>query len=240
MVAALSGVIIVLFANRSILRPEIFDMVLVILGSALLLVIGFGFLKPAIDTKLEKKKALIDKLKSCESRIKWTTDDRVKKDEWSYSPDVAYLQFRPELNQEIREYVDRYQRCADLFFACKYVISSEIKKYAIVWLPKTHEKFPLDKVIMDKTEIIHRLINGEKVAKRWIEENFPEIHNNIIKSLQEPEEALDRFFLDLNKEASNNSVLNRFRAEKKNLVELTQSIQESLNREIERLGRWRI
>lgn len=225
-VGALSAVIIALFAALGILPSKIFYSVVILLSISLLIAVSFGFLKPIIDKKLGKKKALVGQLKSCKSHVEWAID-RIKKDEWEYPPDIPHLNFCPELNRKVIEFVESYQRCADLFIACKYAIRSESEKCAEASVPNTHKSRHLDKMITKKSEFVIQFVNGKKVIKNWIEENFPGIHENIIQNLEESESALDRFFLDLNRMLKNNRVLNRFRKEKKNLIELAEIIQKS-------------
>lgn len=237
-VGALCTVIIVLFANRSNLPDEIFYMLVVTLSIAVLLVVALGFVKPLVGRSLSRRRQSIDRLKACRSQVEWTTDNRVEKDEWSYSPDVSYVEFSPQLNKEVVRYVDTYGSCADLFLACRYAIESESRSYAIAWLPKTHQKYPLDRMIMDKEVFVKRLANGDKVTKQWIEENFPGVYKNIITNLEEPEDAVSNFFLELNRALGANKVLNRFRVEKRKLIEMRETVKATVDSEVHRLSRW--
>ena len=236
-IAAISTVIIVLISNSRLLPSEIFYASVVVLCSALLLVTGFGFVKPSVDKRLATRDALVAQLKSCKSNIEWTIENRVERDDWSQSPNPQYVSFLVELQEEVGEYVERYQRCADLFLACEYVIASESVKWAMFCLPTTQEKYHLDKLIMSKTDFLCQLVNGKEPTKRWIEEKSPGTRKDIVNRLAEPEDALNVFFYELDRALGQNKVMTRFRTEKHQLIEFAEVIKEDIEREIERLGR---
>ena len=233
-VAPISGVIITLITIKSYLPFELFCGLLTLLASAIFITVSFVFLKPSYDRRVEQKKVKIMKLESCKSSIRMTTNYRVKKDDWKYSPDVAYTEFHPELDARIRRFVDDYLRCSDLFSACEYAIRHVIRDKAVSRLPKTNNITPLDGLLMRKEEMVTQLVNGRSLTESWIKENHPEIHKELIERLADPQTDLNTFFYELNKMLENNKVLVRFRKEKEELIKLSESIQGSLDEEIKK------
>jgi hypothetical protein len=228
---------ITLFANSKTLPTEVFYVTVILLSGSFLLVIGFGFLKPSIDSRRSRRDAIVTLLESCKSTIGWVTEQKAERDEWQYSPNIPRVGFLAELATKVEEYVERYQRCGDLFLACECVITSEIIKWAISCVPKTQEKFPLDKLMTGKTDILCQLVNGKEPTKRWIEEKSPNTRKDIVSHLEEPEDALNIFFYELDNTLGQNKVVTRFRTEKQQLIQFAEVIKRDIDSEVERLSR---
>ncbi len=233
-VASISAIIIALIAIRSYLPLELLYGLLILLASAILITVGFGFLKPFYDRWVEQKKTKIMKLEACKSSIGMTTNDKVKKDGWKYHPDITYVEFHPELDARARRFVDDYLRCSDLFLACEYAIKWAIRDRAVFRLPKTNNITPLDGLLMRREGIVAQLVNGRSLTESWIKDNYPDIHIELFERLADPPADVSIFFYELNKMLENNKVLVRFRKEKEELIRLSESIQEGLDGEIKK------
>jgi len=233
-VASISAIIIALIAIRSHLPLELLYDLLILLASAILITVGFGFLKPYYDRLVERRKVKVRKLEACKSSIGMTINNRVKKDGWKYDPDVTYVEFHPELDTRVRRFVDDYLRCSDLFLACEYAIKWAIRDRAVLRLPKTNNVTPLDGLLMRKEGMVTQLVNGQGLTENWIKENHPEIHKEMLERLADPPADVSIFFHELNTMLENNKVLVRFRKEKEELIRLSESIQESLDEEIKK------
>lgn len=234
-VASISAVIIALITIRSILPLDLLYGLLILLASAILITVGFGFLKPFYDRWVEWKKVKARKLESCKSSIRMATDDYVKNDKWDYHPNVSHVEFHPESDARVRKFVDDYLRCSDLFRACQDVIRCAIRDRAEFRRPKTNKTTRMDGLLMQRSEVPTRPVNGLDLTENWIKENYPEIHKSIHERLEDQESDLDAFFYELNRMLDNNKVLVRFRKEKEELIRLSESIQESLDEEIDRV-----
>jgi hypothetical protein len=92
----------------------------------------------------------------------------------------------------------------------------------------------MDGLLMQRSEVPTRLVNGLNLTENWIKENYPEIHKAIREHLEDQESDLNTFFYELNKMVENNKVLVRFRKEKEELIRLSESIQKSLDEEIKK------
>jgi len=233
-VASISAVIIALITIRSYLPLELLYGLLILLASAILITVGFGFLKPYYDRWVERRKAKIRRLEGCKSSIGMATDDYVKNDKWDYHPNVSYVEFHPELNERVREFVDDYLRCSDLFRSCQDTIRCAIRDRAEFRVPKTNKTTRMDMLLMQRSEVPTRLVNRLNLTENWIKENYPEIHKIIREHLEDQESDLNTFFYELNKMTENNKVLVRFRKEKEELIRQSESIQESLDEEIKK------
>jgi len=233
-VASISGVIITLITIGSYLPSTVLYSLVIVLTIALLIAVGFGFLKPYYDRWVKRRKVKVRRLEGCKSSIRMATEDYVKNDKWDYHPNVSYVEFHPELDERVREFVDDYLRCSDLFRACQDTIRCAIRDRAEFRAPKTNKTTRMDMLLMQRSEVPTRLVNRLNLTENWIKENYPEIHKSIREHLEDQESDLDTFFYELNRMLENNKVLSRFRKEKEKLIRLSESIQESLDEEIKK------
>ena len=84
--------------------------------------------------------------------------------------------------------------------------------------------------MMTPRRILRGLLrNGKEVTKRWIEKEYPRgLYEDIMRNLKDKETRLDHFFLRLNSTFQKDTVLERLRKEKANLIELGNEILNEL------------
>jgi hypothetical protein len=174
---------------------------------------------------------------TCYKEIEWNIENVVQKNQFDAAAQIPFITpfTSSEFIRKIEEYVENYQKCQDWFQACKETIELVLSKMTKSMLPKTLEKCDLIGFI-GRDECIHRFVNGERVTKHWIEENFPNQFAEIIRNLQETETQLDLFFRELNIYLENNKILTRFRQEKKELIEYGTELMKELGNELQLLS----
>ena len=172
---------------------------------------------------------------ACRNSIDYNIRNLVLPNEFEkYPADVSTQGIPQEFSVKAKEYIENYQRLQDWLGASKLAVKYEIETHVKSDLPTTRKEYHLDSVI-EGDHILPFFIRGQRINKRWIEENHPKIYKDILKHLKEEETALDIFFLNLNRDLENNNILKRFRKEKKRLIQFGKKLMEDLDREIQRL-----
>ena len=196
------------------------------------------YLERRRQKRSEKEKELRSKIQrhiSCRNSIDYSIRNRVLTNELDkYPADIFFQSIPQEFSTKAREYMKNYQRLQDWLRASRLAVRYEIETRVRSDLPTTRKEYHLD-TVLESDHIMPFFIRGQRVNKRWIEENYPKIYKEIIKHLKEEETTLDTFFLNLNRDLENNTILKRFRKEKKELIDLGKKLMEDLDREIPRL-----
>lgn len=180
--------------------------------------------------ELKNRKGLLD---SCIWYIE-TTLEYLKRDSFG---GVSKEALKPPLEYEkrINEYEKSLTLCKDLFLACKYVVKVTVEEQTRIILPKTLAKIPELEDKLQKDDFLKRYVNEKEVTKSWMEEQKTKLYRFITRNLQEEEIELNTLFSELNGLFRDNSVMERYRKEKQELIECGQRIIKDLKRESEDL-----
>jgi hypothetical protein len=218
-----------------------------IFGALLVAILGYvstGILAPLTRDYLEKRKAkrLVEKEKleskvdcyqKCVNQIEFCTKDAL--DDFKHGHGFYREYLSEEAKKKVDDFNDYYELCSDLLRAVEYVIPQIIQMLIKSELPETAKTgYALDDALQEY-ELKKCYIAGEKVSVTWLKENKPRLLDNIRKNLKDSESQLDTFFISLNGEFKNNSVLNRYRKEKKKLTEFGNQIINDLKSELKSL-----
>jgi hypothetical protein len=147
---------------------------------------------------------------------------------------------KPEIFKRLQEQVQKLNEECKLYNALhegsecliKTVVEEKVKKE----FPKTL-KLPraLDEHLLADF-LMCRYFDGEKITESWLKDVHPMAFKNIAKDTHESErDKLDILFHELNKIFRENSVLQLYRKEKKELIEQSEKILRNLEREINSL-----
>lgn len=151
-----------------------------------------------------------------------------------YSADISTQNIPQQFSVRAKEYIEKYRRLTDWLKASRLAVRFATETLAKSELPTTKQEYALD-LVLQGDRIMPMFIEGQEVNKRWIEANHPKIYKDILKHLKEEETTLDMFFLRLNNNIKNDSILKRFRKEKKELIDFGSKLMEDLDLEIQRL-----
>lgn len=140
-----------------------------------------------------------------------------------------------DFEERIEKYNEIFDRCVDWKKACKDVITIHLHELSRKHLPKTCKEYDLVS-LLNVDNLTQRYLNGEEVTKRWIEKEYPTgLYEVLMENLKDKETKLDLFFLNLNETFEKNEVLERFKNEKKTLIELGHAILKDLKEEEKKL-----
>lgn len=140
-----------------------------------------------------------------------------------------------DLKKRIQKWNEIYERCGDWKVASESEIIVRLQELSQKNLRTTFKDYPDLLGALNSDGFRSRYFEGEEVTKLWIEQNNPTLHETIMDHLKGKKAKLGMFFLNLNATFKENRVLNRFRREKKELIELGQQIIEDLKIEEEKL-----
>jgi len=124
-----------------------------------------------------------------------------------------------------------FHALSDWLTACKNAIELSLNEIAKEELPATVKEYNFVQLLQEE-DIMRRFLFGEEVTKRWIEKTYPSLFYELMKKLKESEKKLDKFFIQINNAFKKHRILERFRKEKKNLIELGKEIIKDCNEEI--------
>lgn len=148
----------------------------------------------------------------------------------------AYPQGLPsELVKRMRKWNETYERCGDWKVAGESIITIQLQELSLEYLPLTCKDYPDLRTSLSSDDFKKRYFEGVEVSKRWIEKTYPSFYEDIKEHLKDKEAKLDHFFLKLNEAFLKDRLLNRFRKEKKELIELGQLIVEDMKTEEEKI-----
>jgi hypothetical protein len=154
-------------------------------------------------------------------------------------PLISLITIQPNLSMElqgkVKEFKEHYELCRDLHIAAEYVIPQIIQGIIKSDLPETFKTGYDLASYLKASKLIKRYINGEEVNVTWLKNNEPQLLAGILANLKDSETQLDMFFLSLNNSFKSIAVLNRYRIEKKKLVEFGEQIIDYLKSELKSL-----
>lgn len=214
-------------------------------------VISFGILiityyrwvhLPRSETKrirlLREKEELEEKLSICKDSfgsLERSLKNFVIKNKFQRGFGAYTESLSSDLQERIEKYNEIFDRCVDWETASKDVIALRLQELTQEYLPKTRKERDLIG-LLNVDELTQRYLKGEDVTKRWIEKEYPTgLYEDLIENLKDKETKLDLFFRNLNKTFQKNEVLERFRKEKKSLIEFGQTIIKDLKEEEKKL-----
>lgn len=202
------------------------------------------YLKEAKVKKIEEKKAL-ESLKKEYERCAWSIKNNIEKDIEKnelttfearlYNSEVSEkVKVSEELKRQVQEYAEKCKLYTVLRMSSEWFIKSTIEAEVKRKFPKTLKKpYELDSILLQSNFLMARYLNGEKVNESWFKGTQPIALKNMIKNIDESERSeLDTFFLEINNEFEKNSVLQRFRKEKEELIKHGRETIANLQKEI--------
>lgn len=197
------------------------------------------YVAPKKEKKRSSEKAELDKkishIREVESLVKRSLEERVENNSFPKMSNVPWTHAPSEFQEKGEEYDEIYDRCIDWKEACKDVITVRLQELSCEYLPKTCKEHDFVGSV-NNDELRNRYMNAEEVTKHLIEKEYPTgLYATIMENLIDKENKLDLFFLKLNETFQKNAVLERFRKEKKKLVDLAHSILKDLKKEEEKL-----
>lgn len=216
------------------------------LMTAIFSFVFLGVLAPKTREWLEQRKAKRSKeetalkgrivsCQSCRNQIEYNISNHVKQNEFGYGDVNVRSNLSTEAEKKVEEYIRRYEVCGDWLKATEYVIPQILQSLIKYRLPETAKTgYALDSDLSEPA-LLKRYVNGEEVNVTWLKGNKPGLLDNIRKNLKDNELRFDNFFIELNAESKNNKVLNRFRNDKKALIEFGNQIMNDLKLEQESL-----
>jgi|Deesub1362A_J573_1020465.scaffolds.fasta_scaffold00150_50 hypothetical protein len=219
-------------------------LVLSALGSSCLAIIeiyrGYNeYIENKKRRMLAKKEELKEKLSSYQNSVEVlerSLKEYVVTNKFERGYGAGAWNFSSDLRERIKKYNEIYDRCVDWKKASQAVITLHLQKLSRKYLPKTYKEYDLVSVLNNTNELMQRYLNGEEVTKHWLEKKYPTgLYDTLIENLKDKETKLDLFFLKLNETFQEEPVLNRFRKEKKELIQLGSALLTDLKKEEETL-----
>ena len=188
--------------------------------------------------KNKKKKELekeLNNVRQIASVLQRSLKERVKNNSFPNFSDVEWFHAPSDLKEKGEKYDGMYDLCVDLKEACKSEIIVRLQELTKEHLPETSKEHDLVN-LLNNEDLTNLYMSGVEVTKRWIEKEYPRgLYEDIMKNLKDKETRLDHFFKRLNLTFLEDPVLERFRKEKANLIELGNKISNDLTHKEEEL-----
>lgn len=188
------------------------------------------------EIKKKKQENELNNVRQVASLLQKSLEERVKTNSFPDFANVGWFYAPSDLEEKGKKYDEKYDLCVDLKRACMTMITSHLQNLTRKRLPKTCKESGFDLATsLNADELVNRYINKEDVTRVWIETTYPDLHSDIMRNLKDGKKHLGRFFIDLNSTFQNDPVLERFRKEKANLIELGNELLIDLGNEEKRL-----
>jgi len=202
------------------------------------------YIVPKKEKEKETKKKRLEKelsnVRQFTTLIKRNLEERTKNNSFPKSSNVNLFYTPSGFKEKGEKYDEKYDLCIDLKEACKSEIIIRLQELTKEHLPLTCKEFNLVDHL-NYEDLTNLYMNKKEVTTQWIKKEYPKgLNRTIMTNLKDKEENLDYFFIKLNETFRKDPVLERFRKEKANLIELGNEIlnelihkEEELKKELE-------